>query len=49
MNSEPYKKKGGWFVDTPSGASGPWKTEAAAQAAADEDWTRANYLNNKAK
>ncbi len=46
---EPVKKKGGWFVETPDGASGPWNTKEAAEAAANEDWFKANLLHNKAK
>jgi len=49
MNSEPYKLKGSWFVDTPNGVSGPWNTRDAAQAAADDNFTTANMLHNAVK
>ena len=47
--SEPVKKKGGWFIETQGGESGPWNTKEAAVAAGDENWFKANLLNNKAK
>lgn len=47
--SEPVKKKGGWFVQTPDGDSGPWKSKKAAEAAGNQDWFKANLLNNKVK
>ena len=45
----PFQIGKSWYVNTPDGRSGPWRTEDAAQAAANDDFTRANFLNNQAK
>lgn len=45
----PVKESDGWYVQTDDGKSGPWLTEEAAEAAADDDLYTANLLNNQAK
>lgn len=46
--SEPVKKSDGWYVMTPDGESGPWMVRAAAEAAASDEITKANIINNRA-
>lgn len=46
--SDPIKRDGKWFVETPDGESGPWNSKEAADAAQTQDWFKANLLHNKA-
>lgn len=38
---EPYLRAGGWFIDTPDGFSGPWRTSEAARLAGSGDYESA--------